>query len=143
MIKRLIISHGDINIAKPIIIVKTSLNDLKLVLCKRMYYYSHFKVFLFKCDWYEVEKDVYFLTYVYFNKRCSQEEPFVLASQEFVTQQLEVEYEEEFEDKLEDESENEYKDRFSDAFEDEPENEYAHESEDEVESKEEFEEDTP
>ena len=44
-------------------------------------YYSHFKVVLFKCDWYEVEKDVYGLTYVYFNKRCSQEEPFVLASQ--------------------------------------------------------------
>ncbi|WMV37972.1 hypothetical protein MTR67_031357 [Solanum verrucosum] len=44
-------------------------------------YYSHFKVVLFKCDWYEVEKDIYGLTYVYFNKRCSQEEPFVLASQ--------------------------------------------------------------
>ena len=44
-------------------------------------YYSHFKVVLFKCDWYEVEKDVYGLTYFYFNKRCSQEEPFVLASQ--------------------------------------------------------------
>ncbi|XP_069151787.1 uncharacterized protein [Solanum lycopersicum] len=44
-------------------------------------YYSHFKVVLFKCDWYEVEKDVYGLSYVYFNKRCSQEEPFVLAYQ--------------------------------------------------------------
>ncbi|XP_069145619.1 uncharacterized protein [Solanum lycopersicum] len=44
-------------------------------------YYNYFKVVLFKCDWYEVEKDVYGLTYVYFNKRCSQEEPFVLASQ--------------------------------------------------------------
>ncbi|KAH0633348.1 hypothetical protein KY284_036134 [Solanum tuberosum] len=44
-------------------------------------YYSHFKVVFFKCDWYEVEKDIYGLTYVYFNKRCSQEEPFVLASQ--------------------------------------------------------------
>jgi len=44
-------------------------------------YYSHFKVVLFKCNWYEVEKDIYGLTYVYFNKRCSQEEPFVLASQ--------------------------------------------------------------
>ncbi|KAH0682716.1 hypothetical protein KY285_020235 [Solanum tuberosum] len=44
-------------------------------------YYSHFKVVLFKCDWYEVEKDIYGLTYVYFNKRCSEEEPFVLASQ--------------------------------------------------------------
>ena len=32
-------------------------------------YYSHFKVVLFKCDWYDVEKDMYGLTYVYFNKR--------------------------------------------------------------------------
>ncbi|KAH0729589.1 hypothetical protein KY290_000721 [Solanum tuberosum] len=44
-------------------------------------YFSHFKVVLFKCDWYEVVKDIYGLTYVYFNRRCSQEEPFVLASQ--------------------------------------------------------------
>ncbi|KAK6780135.1 hypothetical protein RDI58_022319 [Solanum bulbocastanum] len=44
-------------------------------------YYGHFKVVLFKCDWYEVENDAYGLTYVYFNKRCSQEEPFVLGSQ--------------------------------------------------------------
>ena len=44
-------------------------------------FYSHFKVVLFKCDWYEVEKDMYGLTYVYFYKRCSLEEPFVLASQ--------------------------------------------------------------
>ncbi|WMV50343.1 hypothetical protein MTR67_043728 [Solanum verrucosum] len=44
-------------------------------------YYSHFKVVLFKFEWYKVEKDIYGLTYVYFNKRCSQEEPFVLASQ--------------------------------------------------------------
>ncbi|KAH0633100.1 hypothetical protein KY284_035886 [Solanum tuberosum] len=178
-------------------------------------YYGHFKVVLFKCDWYEVENDAYGLTYVYFNKRCSQEEPFVLGSQvhqcfyvqdpydqdrhyvmktvprdlfnmgdevesnlpqsyenepsehlmgpsipkyngeilltrtdvpetiidvpseEFVTQQLEVEYEEEFEDEsideLEDESENEY--------EDESENEYEDEFEDE--SEEEFEDDAP
>ncbi|TMX00771.1 hypothetical protein EJD97_000170, partial [Solanum chilense] len=116
----------------------------------KLNYYNHFKVVLFKCDWYEVEKDVYGLTYVYFNKRCSQEEPFVLASQspsiskdngevlltktdiqetiidvpveEFFTQQLEVEYEEEFEDVFEDESENEYEDEFSDAFENESEN---------------------
>ncbi|WMV58746.1 hypothetical protein MTR67_052131 [Solanum verrucosum] len=40
-------------------------------------YYSLFMVVLFKRDWYEVEND----TYVYFNKRCSQEEPFVLGSQ--------------------------------------------------------------
>ncbi|KAH0709469.1 hypothetical protein KY284_010896 [Solanum tuberosum] len=178
-------------------------------------YYGHFKVVLFKCDWYEVENDAYGLTYVYFNKRCSQEEPFVLGShvhqcfyvqdpydqdrhyvmktiprdlfnmgdevesnlpqsyenepsehlmgpfipkdngevlltrtdvpetiidvpsEEFVTQQLEVEYEEEFEDEsadeFEDESENEY--------EDESENEYEDESEDE--SEEEFEDDAP
>ncbi|XP_047267683.1 uncharacterized protein LOC124898104 [Capsicum annuum] len=44
-------------------------------------YYGHFKVVLFKCDWYEVEKDTYSLTYVYFNKKCSLKEPFVLASQ--------------------------------------------------------------
>ncbi|WMV32669.1 hypothetical protein MTR67_026054 [Solanum verrucosum] len=44
-------------------------------------YYGHFKVVLFKCDWYEVENDAYDLTYVYFNKICSQEEPFVLGSQ--------------------------------------------------------------
>ncbi|KAH0729675.1 hypothetical protein KY290_003787 [Solanum tuberosum] len=44
-------------------------------------YYGHFKVVLFKCDRYEVENDTYGLTYVYFNKRCSLEEPFVLGSQ--------------------------------------------------------------
>ncbi|KAM3338038.1 hypothetical protein P3S68_032364 [Capsicum galapagoense] len=44
-------------------------------------YYGHFKVVLFNSDWYEVEKDTYGLTYVYFNKKCSLEEPFVLASQ--------------------------------------------------------------
>ncbi|XP_060183378.1 uncharacterized protein LOC132613386 [Lycium barbarum] len=44
-------------------------------------YYGHFKVVLFKCDWYEAAEDTYGLTYVYFNKRCYQEEPFVLASQ--------------------------------------------------------------
>ncbi|KAK4707345.1 hypothetical protein R3W88_033119 [Solanum pinnatisectum] len=177
--------------------------------------YGHFKVVIFKCNWYEVENDAYGLTYVYFNKRCSQEEPFVLGSQvhqcfyvedpydqdrhyvmktiprglfnmgdeveynlpqsydnepsehlmgpsipkdngkvllartnapetiidvpskEFVTQQLDVEYEEEFEDEFadefEDESENEY--------EDESKNEYEEEFEDEAE--EEFEDDTP
>ena len=36
-------------------------------------YYGHFKVVLFNCDLYEVENDTYGLTYVYFNKRCSQE----------------------------------------------------------------------
>ncbi|WMV13399.1 hypothetical protein MTR67_006784 [Solanum verrucosum] len=178
-------------------------------------YFGHFKVVLFKCDWYEVENDTYGLTYVYFNKRCSQEEPFVLGSQvhqcfyvqdpydqdrhyvmktvprdlfnmsdqvesnlpqsyenepsehlmgpsipkdsgevlltrtdvpetiidvpseEFVTQQLEVEYEEELEnesaDEFEDKTENEYEDGF--------ENEYEDELEDE--SEEEFEDDAP
>nr|XP_009784483.1 PREDICTED: uncharacterized protein LOC104232894 isoform X2 [Nicotiana sylvestris] len=44
-------------------------------------YYGHFRVVLFKCDWYEVEEDIYGLTYVYFNKKCYQNEPFVPASQ--------------------------------------------------------------
>ncbi|OIT28730.1 hypothetical protein A4A49_31278 [Nicotiana attenuata] len=46
-------------------------------------YYDHFRVVLFKCDWYEVEEDIYGLTYVYFNKKCKcyQNEPFVLVSQ--------------------------------------------------------------
>ncbi|XP_060211782.1 uncharacterized protein LOC132639346 [Lycium barbarum] len=44
-------------------------------------YYGHFKVGLFKFDWYEAAEDTYGLTYVYFNKRCYQEEPFVQASQ--------------------------------------------------------------
>ncbi|TMX03817.1 hypothetical protein EJD97_013782, partial [Solanum chilense] len=130
--KRLIIICEDLNGSSPRIIVKTSLNGLKLVLCERIFhirqrdskrktqnsdvtvvsstksfassnnknpivadltyygkivdiveldYYSHFKVVLFKCDFYEVEKDMYGLTYVYFNTRCSQEEHFVLASQ--------------------------------------------------------------
>ncbi|XP_016452815.2 uncharacterized protein LOC107777332 [Nicotiana tabacum] len=35
-------------------------------------YYGHFKVLLFKCDWYEVEEDIYGLTYVYFNKKYYQ-----------------------------------------------------------------------
>ncbi|KAH0695088.1 hypothetical protein KY285_022185 [Solanum tuberosum] len=171
-------------------------------------YFGHFKVVLFKCDWYEVENDTYGLTYVYFNKRCSQEEPFVLGSQtlcyedcserlvnmgdqvdsnlpqsyenepsehlmgpsipkdngevlltrtdvpetiidvpskEFVTQQLEVEYEEEFEDEstdeFEDESENEYEDESENEYEDESENESEDEHEDE--SEEEFEDDAP
>ncbi|KAG5567910.1 hypothetical protein H5410_065075 [Solanum commersonii] len=52
-------------------------------------YYGHFKVVLFKCDWYEVENDTYGLTYVYFNKRCSRK------------------YEEEFEDESTDEFEDE------------------------------------
>ncbi|KAF3620075.1 hypothetical protein FXO38_32568 [Capsicum annuum] len=37
-------------------------------------------VVLFKYDWYTVEKYTYGLTYVFFNKNCSLEEPFVLVS---------------------------------------------------------------
>lgn len=59
--------------------------------------------------------------------------------EEFVNQQLGVEYEEEFEDEFKHESENEYEDEFSDAFEDESKNEYEDESDDEVESEEESE----
>ncbi|XP_057744996.1 uncharacterized protein LOC130962854 [Arachis stenosperma] len=44
-------------------------------------YYGQFKVVLFKCEWYTVAKDNFGLSYVYFNKKCYQEEPFVLASQ--------------------------------------------------------------
>ncbi|XP_052107465.1 uncharacterized protein LOC127740505 [Arachis duranensis] len=44
-------------------------------------YYGQFKVVLFKCEWYTVAKDNFGLSYVYFSKKCYQEEPFVLASQ--------------------------------------------------------------
>lgn len=44
-------------------------------------YYGHFKSVLFRCDWFEVEDDKYGLTCVHFNKRCSMDDPFVLASQ--------------------------------------------------------------
>ncbi|XP_016206569.1 uncharacterized protein LOC107646941 [Arachis ipaensis] len=44
-------------------------------------YYGQFKVVLFKCEWYTVAKDHFGLSYVYFSKKCYQEEPFVLASQ--------------------------------------------------------------
>ncbi|KAH0756369.1 hypothetical protein KY290_026639 [Solanum tuberosum] len=62
-------------------------------------------------------------------------------SEEFVTQQLEVEYEEEFED----ESADEFEDESENESEDESENEYEDESEDELEDKseEEFEDDAP
>ncbi|KAH0733048.1 hypothetical protein KY289_004236 [Solanum tuberosum] len=58
-------------------------------------------------------------------------------SEEFVIQQLEVEYEEEFED----ESVDEFEDKFENEYEDESENEYEDEFEDE--SEEEFEDDAP
>lgn len=44
-------------------------------------YYSNFKFVLFKCDWYETEKDQSGLACVHFNKKCYQNDPFVLASQ--------------------------------------------------------------
>ncbi|XP_052113845.1 uncharacterized protein LOC127744972 [Arachis duranensis] len=44
-------------------------------------YYGNFKVTLFKCDWYEARADAYGSTYVHFNKKCYQEDPFVLACQ--------------------------------------------------------------
>ncbi|KAK2416592.1 hypothetical protein QL285_038977 [Trifolium repens] len=44
-------------------------------------YYGHFKFVLFRCDWYEVEKEKYGLTCVHFNKKCYQDDAFVIASQ--------------------------------------------------------------
>jgi len=44
-------------------------------------YYGHFKFVLFRCDWYEVEEVEYGLTCVYFNKKCYQDDAFVIASQ--------------------------------------------------------------
>ncbi|XP_060190633.1 uncharacterized protein LOC132619889 [Lycium barbarum] len=44
-------------------------------------YYGHFSVVLFRCDWFHNEVDEYGLTRVYFNKLCSKDDPFVLASQ--------------------------------------------------------------
>jgi len=44
-------------------------------------YYGHFKFVMFKCDWFEGGEDKYGLTCVYFNKKCYQNDPFVLASQ--------------------------------------------------------------
>ncbi|KAH0639175.1 hypothetical protein KY285_035761 [Solanum tuberosum] len=44
-------------------------------------YYGCFIVVLFRCDWYQNEVDEYGLTRVYFNKLCSKDDPFVLASQ--------------------------------------------------------------
>ncbi|KAJ1390448.1 Transposase-associated domain [Sesbania bispinosa] len=44
-------------------------------------YYGHFNFVLFRCDWFEVEEDKYGLICVHFNKRCYQDDPFVLASQ--------------------------------------------------------------
>lgn len=44
-------------------------------------YYACFKFVLFNCDWFEVEEENFGLTSVHFNKRCSRDDPFILASQ--------------------------------------------------------------
>ncbi|XP_049406147.1 uncharacterized protein LOC125869748 [Solanum stenotomum] len=44
-------------------------------------YYGCFSVVLFRCDWCQHKVDEYGLTRVYFNKLCSKDDPFVLASQ--------------------------------------------------------------
>ncbi|XP_060170674.1 uncharacterized protein LOC132601609 [Lycium barbarum] len=44
-------------------------------------YYGHFSVILFRCNWFHNEVDEYGLTRVYFNRLCSTNDPYVLASQ--------------------------------------------------------------
>ncbi|XP_019257777.1 PREDICTED: uncharacterized protein LOC109235994 [Nicotiana attenuata] len=44
-------------------------------------YWGCFSVVLFRCDWFRNEINEYGLTRVYFNKLCSIDDPFVLASQ--------------------------------------------------------------
>ncbi|XP_019226066.1 PREDICTED: uncharacterized protein LOC109207583 [Nicotiana attenuata] len=44
-------------------------------------YWGSFSVVLFRCDWFRNEIDDYGLTRVYFNRLCSTDDPFVLASQ--------------------------------------------------------------
>ena len=44
-------------------------------------YWGKFSVVLFRCGWFQVEKDEYGLTCVNFNKLCYSDDPFVLASQ--------------------------------------------------------------
>nr|XP_016457723.1 PREDICTED: uncharacterized protein LOC107781523 isoform X1 [Nicotiana tabacum] len=44
-------------------------------------YWDCFSVVLFRCDWFHNEIDGYGLTRVYFNKKCSTDDTFVLASQ--------------------------------------------------------------
>ncbi|WMV54112.1 hypothetical protein MTR67_047497 [Solanum verrucosum] len=44
-------------------------------------YWGCFSVVLFRCDWFHNEVDKYGLTQIYFNKKCSTNDPFVLASQ--------------------------------------------------------------
>ncbi|KAM3375540.1 putative protein isoform X1 [Capsicum galapagoense] len=44
-------------------------------------YYGCFSVVLIRCDWFHNEEDEYGLTRVLFNRLCSTDNPFVLASQ--------------------------------------------------------------
>ncbi|KAJ0510828.1 putative Transposase-associated domain-containing protein [Helianthus annuus] len=44
-------------------------------------YWSKFRVVLFHCEWYQVEKDDYGLTCVNLNKLCYSDDPFVMPSQ--------------------------------------------------------------
>ncbi|GJX54162.1 transposase, Ptta/En/Spm [Tanacetum coccineum] len=44
-------------------------------------YWSKFKVVLFRCEWYQVEKDELGLSCVNFNKLCCSDDPFVMPSQ--------------------------------------------------------------
>jgi len=46
-----------------------------------LHYYGHLKFVMFRCDWFEGGEDKYGLTCIYFNKKCYQNDPFVLASQ--------------------------------------------------------------
>ncbi|XP_074315383.1 uncharacterized protein LOC141651578 [Silene latifolia] len=44
-------------------------------------YWSKFTLVLFRCEWYQVEKDEYGITCVNVNKYCSVDDPFVMPSQ--------------------------------------------------------------
>jgi hypothetical protein len=44
-------------------------------------YYGKLRLVLFRCDWFEVKEEKYGMTCVYINKRCYEDDPFVLASQ--------------------------------------------------------------
>ncbi|KAF7802107.1 uncharacterized protein G2W53_041218 [Senna tora] len=44
-------------------------------------YYELCKYVLFKFDWFEIKEDNYGMKFVHFDKRCYQEDPFVLATQ--------------------------------------------------------------
>ena len=44
-------------------------------------YWGEFSVVLFKCCWYQEEKDLYGLTRVNFNRLCQKSDPYVMASQ--------------------------------------------------------------